>query len=183
VADPYAADPGARPLREEEIGHSPIFSPRIDGPFAPNPTVAQGRTPRNPRTPPDSLRLAESDLVSVTLNCLDLERQRAWYERMFGMTVIQSFHRDGVLYEYLLSHPGGRAGAALALAKEPRPPGYNNNGRLGFDVPDAQGLAEFLAAQGALLRVAIRGRVYFVIDPEGNPVEFFTLRRRRPPDP
>jgi catechol 2,3-dioxygenase-like lactoylglutathione lyase family enzyme len=169
-------DPNARALKEEEIGHSPIFSPRFDGPFEPNPTVAEGRTPLDGPAAPAELNMSGSRLVSVTLNCLDLERQRAWYERMFGMKVIQSYHRGGVLYEYLMGFEDNR-GAGLALAKEPRPPGYNNHGRLGFDVPNAKGLAEFLYSQGALMREAIKGYVYFVIDPEGNAIEFFTIPR------
>jgi hypothetical protein len=51
-----------------------------------------------------------------------------------------------------------------------RRPGYNNdNGRLGFDVPTPKSLTDFLVSQGALLRVGIRGRVYFVIDPRETP--------------
>lgn len=178
--DAYKADPNAKVLAPEDIGHSPIFSPRFDGPYDANPTVAEGRSPLNGPAAPASLNLAEASIPVVTLNVLDMEAQRAWYEKMLGMKVIRTYHRKGVLYEYLMGYEHGR-GARLALAKEPRPAGYNNNGRLGFNVPNTKGLAEFLQSQGALLREGIAGRVYFVIDPEGNPIEFFTLPSPAPP--
>jgi catechol 2,3-dioxygenase-like lactoylglutathione lyase family enzyme len=177
--DAYKTDPKARVLPPGDIGHSPIFSPRFDGPYDPNPTVAEGRTPLNGPSAPPSLNLSEASIPVVTINVLDMEAQRAWYEKMLGMKVLKTYHRNGVLYEYLMGYSHNR-GAKLALAKEPRPAGYNNNGRLGFDVPNTKELAAFLYSQGALMREGINGRVYFVIDPEGNPIEFFTLPKADP---
>ena len=95
ISQVYAPDPDARALKPEEIGHSPIFSPRFDGPFEPNPSVAQGRSPHDHPGAPAALQLSQSRLVVATLNVLDLEGMRAWYEKMLGMQVQQSFHRHG----------------------------------------------------------------------------------------
>ncbi len=170
----YATDPNAKVRRPEEIGGNPVFTPPFKGPWAPNPTVPEGRNPPDYQPSPAALNMSESMISAVTLNCLDLEAQRAWYERVFGMKVLKTFHRDGDLFEYLMGYEHGR-GARLALAKAMRPVGYNDFTRLNFNVPDKKGLYEFLLEHGAMMRNVYNGRVYMLIDPEGNAIEFYTI--------
>jgi len=174
--DARKPDPDAKVLAPGDFPHSPVFSPRFDGPYEKSTAPSQGRSPVNGALPPASLRLSQSRIAAVTVNVIDMEAQRAWYERIFGMKVITTFHRHGVLYEYLMGWPDGPPGGPrLALTKDQRPPGYNNYGRLGIDVPDVKGFAEFLYSQGVLMREAQPGRVYFIVDPEGNSIELFSL--------
>jgi catechol 2,3-dioxygenase-like lactoylglutathione lyase family enzyme len=108
-------------------------------------------------------------------NVMDLEAQRAWYETKLGMKVVNTYSRDGKVFEYIMGFEGGAPGSAILalLASPSRKPGPSNAGRVILRVPDSKALAEWLAGQGVPSRLVAPG-AYFFADPEGNPVEIYT---------
>jgi len=113
-------------------------------------------------------------------NVMDLEAQKAWYSAKLGMTLINTIKAaDGSAREYIMGYGGGPQAAIVALLKSPaRQPGPNAMGRLILGVPDAKGLAVWLATQGVPNRQVIPNVAYFITDPEGNAIELYT-----PPPP
>jgi hypothetical protein len=47
-------------------------------------------------------------------------------------------------------------------------------------VPDPRALANHFSGQGVYVREAVPGSAYFVLDPEGNQVEFYRLSTPAP---
>jgi catechol-2,3-dioxygenase len=120
-------------------------------------------------TPPE---LQPGEIIGSGLNVIDLEGQMAWYQTMLGMTLAQTYSREGAPFEYILALKG--PGGILALLKAPRPAGPNGFGRVILQAPDAKGLSAYLAAHGVTTREVIPGVAYFITDPEGNAIELFT---------
>lgn len=113
------------------------------------------------------------------VNVLDLEAARTWYVDKLGMHVVRTYDRAGKPFEYVLNFNDGPDRAVLVLALSTRrPPGPNLNSRLILLVPDAKGLAAWLKTVGVEPREVVKDVAYFVVDPEGNPVELYT-----PPKP
>jgi catechol 2,3-dioxygenase-like lactoylglutathione lyase family enzyme len=111
-------------------------------------------------------------------NVIDLDAQKAWYMDKLGMKALRSIDRNGKPFEWIMGYDGG--GAILALLSSPnRPKGPNQMARLILDCPNAKALADNLKAQGVPVREVIPGAAYFITDPEGNPIELYTL----PPAP
>jgi catechol-2,3-dioxygenase len=132
--------------------------------------------------PPAALpeALKPTQMAGSGLNVMDLEAQKAWYQAMLGMKLVQTYSRNGAPFEYIMkmSAEPNSPGAVLALLKTTRPAGPNGFGRLIFNAPDAKVLAARLASQGVVTREVIAGAAYFVTDPEGNAIELYT-----PPKP
>jgi len=128
--------------------------------------------------PPAGLKPAKVD--GAGLNVMDLEAQRAWYAAKLGMVVLNTIKSpDGSPREYVMGY-GGPEGAIVALLKSPtRQPGPNAMGRIILGVPNAKGLADWLATQGVANRQVIANVAYFIADPEGNAIELYTA----PPKP
>jgi len=123
--------------------------------------------------PPANLKPAKVD--GAGLNVMDLEAQKAWYEAKLGMTLLNTIQREGKPYEYLMGYGGGPEAAIIALLKSPtRQPGPNAMGRIILGVPNAKGLADWLATQGVPNRQVIANVAYFIADPEGNAIELYT---------
>lgn len=108
----------------------------------------------------------------------DLEAQREWYETMLGLRVLTTYQAGGKTFEYVMGR--GNGGAILALMKAQRPPGSNAFSRVIIETPNPKGLADHLYGEGVYVRQAIRNVAYFVLDPEGNQIELFSLK---PPAP
>jgi catechol 2,3-dioxygenase-like lactoylglutathione lyase family enzyme len=119
--------------------------------------------------------LAPKAVTGWGWNVMDLEAQRAWYETMLGMKVVNTYKRDGKVFEYIMGFEGApEGGAILALLASPgRKPGASTAGRLILRVPDSKALADWLAGQGVASRMVAPG-AYFLADGEGNPVELYT---------
>ena len=123
--------------------------------------------------------LAPKTISGWGWNVMDLEAQKAWYSAKLGMTLLNTIQREGKPYEYIMGYGGGPQAAIVALLKSPaRQPGPNAMGRLILGVPDAKGLADWLATQGVPNRQVIPNVAYFITDPEGNAIELYT-----PPPP
>jgi catechol 2,3-dioxygenase-like lactoylglutathione lyase family enzyme len=123
--------------------------------------------------PPAGLKPSKVD--GAGLNVMDLEAQKAWYSAKLGMTLLNTIQREGKPYEYLMGYGGGPEAAIVALLKSPtRQPGPNAMGRLILGVPNAKGLADWLATQGVPARTVIPNVAYFITDPEGNAIELYT---------
>ena len=123
--------------------------------------------------PPANLKPSKVD--GAGLNVMDLEAQKAWYASKLGMTLQNTIQREGKPYEYIMGYGGGPQAAIVALLKSPaRQPGPNAMGRLILGVPDAKGLADWLATQGVPNRQVIPNVAYFITDPEGNAIELYT---------
>jgi len=117
--------------------------------------------------------LTPKRIAGPGLNVRDLESMRAWYQDKLGMRLVDTVKRDGKPFEYIVGYEG--SGSILALLHAPeRPAGPNLLGRLILIAPDAKGLADHLTGQGIAAREVIPNVAYFVEDPEGNPVEFYT---------
>lgn len=115
--------------------------------------------------------------VRIAATCLyvtNIEAQREWYEKMFGMKVSRALERDGKIFEYIMTTPGGST--VLTLAAGMRPPGYNSYSRLVLDVPNARALAEHIHSQRSSMLVAAKNIAYMIIDPEGNQIEIFNSK-------
>lgn len=111
----------------------------------------------------------------------DLEAQRRWYETMLGFRVVNTYSRNGQVFEYILQTGKAPGGAFMGLMVSPqRAPGFNTNSRVVLPVPDPKGLADHFAKQGVYVREAVAGSAYFILDPEGNQVELYRLTTPRP---
>ena len=108
-------------------------------------------------------------------NVIDLEAERAWYEAKLGMVVVNTYQRDGKVFEYIMGFKGAPPGSAIIalLASSNRKPGPSTAGRVILRVPDSKALSEWLAAQGVPSRMVAPG-AYFLADAEGNPIELYT---------
>lgn len=105
------------------------------------------------------------------LHVRDLEAAKVWYVEKLGMKVRQTIHRDGKPFVHILGYEGDTALLALHGSAD-RPEGLNRNGWVMLLVPDAKGLAQQMAGQGAPMREAVPNVSYVIQDPEGNSVEF-----------
>jgi catechol 2,3-dioxygenase-like lactoylglutathione lyase family enzyme len=131
---------------------------------------------------PTPAELLPVRIAAACLYTTNLEAQREWYEKMLGMKVSRALERDGKIFEYIMTTPGGST--ALTLAAGMRPPGYNSYSRLVFDVPNARALAEHIHSQRSSMLVAGNNIAYMVIDPEGNQIEIFNSKLpERPASP
>ncbi len=123
--------------------------------------------------PPASLKPAH--VAGPGLNVADLEGQKAWYMGKLGMTVANTYRREGKPFEYIMGLGDGAGAAIIALLAAPqRPTGPNGFGRIILAVPDAKGLAEWLKTQGVENREVIANVAYVIRDPEGNAIELYT---------
>lgn len=123
--------------------------------------------------PPAGLKPAH--VAGPGLNVLDLEGQKTWYMAKLGMTLANTYRRDGKPFEYIMGLGDGAGAAIIALLAAPqRPAGPNGFGRIILAVPDAKGLADWLKSQGVENREVIANVAYFIHDPEGNAIELYT---------
>ena len=128
--------------------------------------------------PPANLKPAH--VAGPGLNVLDLEGQKAWYMGKLGMVVSNVIKRQDKPFEYVMGFGGGAGQPIIALLQSPqRPPGPNVYGRIILDVPDANGLADWLKTQGVDNREVIPGAAYFIRDPEGNAIELYTAPAKK----
>lgn len=105
----------------------------------------------------------------------DLEMMRNWYETMLGFRAVNSYARDGLIFEYIMQ-AGDGGGAFMGLMRSSaRPAGSNTNSRVVLPVPDPRALANFFSTKGVYVREAVPGSAYFILDPEGNQVELYRL--------
>lgn len=110
----------------------------------------------------------------------DLEAQRQWYETMLGFKVVNTYSRNGQVFEYIMN-TGDQMGGFMGIARnDARPNGYNTNARVVLPVPDPRALASFFASKGVFVREAVPGSAYLILDPEGNQVELYRLSTPRP---
>src|SRR4051794_19620302 len=95
--------------------------------------------------PPAGLKPSKVD--GAGLNVMDLEAQKAWYSAKLGMTLVNTIKAaDGSPREYIMGYGGGPEAAIVALLKSSaRQPGPNAMGRIILGVPNAKGLADWLA--------------------------------------
>ena len=123
--------------------------------------------------------LAPKTISGWGWNVMDLEAQKAWYEARLGMKVVNTYSREGKVFEYIMGYDGAAPGTAILalLASPARKPGPSSAGRLILRVPDSKALADWLGTQGVTARMVAAG-AYFIADPEGNPIELYT-----PPPP
>ena len=124
--------------------------------------------------PPADIRPAH--VAGAGLNVMDLEAQKAWYSAKLGLSLVNTIKAaDGSPREYIMGYGGGPDAAIIALLKSPaRQPGPNAMGRIILGVPNAKGLADWLATQGVPNRQVIANVAYFITDPEGNAIELYT---------
>lgn len=124
---------------------------------------------------PDAIK--PSGLNGYALNVVDLEKERAFYEQVFGMKVAGRIPETGNLREYLMNWSGRREDRPLIVLNKvdsPRQPGQDNAGRLIIGAPNAAELARRVVAGGGKVRGQIReGTFNFVMDPEGNLIELY----------
>jgi catechol 2,3-dioxygenase-like lactoylglutathione lyase family enzyme len=113
-------------------------------------------------------------IAGAGLNVRDMEAEKTWYVEMMGMTVLQTLHRDGKTFEYVLGYQGLDGGVIALLGSTARQPGPNPWGRLILNVPDEKAMGTALAAKGVQGREVLPGVAWFVTDPEGNAIELFT---------
>ena len=113
-------------------------------------------------------------IAGAGLNVRDMEAEKTWYVDKLGMKVLQTLHRDGKPFEYVLGYQGLDGGVIALLGSTARPPGPNPWGRLILNVPDEKALGTALVAKGVPGREVLPGVAWFTADPEGNAVELFT---------
>lgn len=119
--------------------------------------------------------LRPQQVAGPGLNVIDLEAQKAWYMSRLGMVVVGTYGPKDKPFEYVMGFEGQPGGAVVALLRSTqRPPGPLPWGRVILRAPDAKGLAAFMEGQGIKSREAVPGVAYFIADPEGNAIEFYT---------
>jgi predicted enzyme related to lactoylglutathione lyase len=115
-------------------------------------------------------------LSGFALNVVDLDKERAFYETVFGLKVATRVPATGDLREYLMSFTGQRVDRPLLILTKTaaRQPGQDNYGRVVFGAPDAAALAKRAVAAGGKAPNPIReGATNMILDPEGNRIELF----------
>lgn len=114
-------------------------------------------------------------LLGAGLYVRDLEAARGWYESVLGLDLLRTIRKDGRDYEHVLGIKGSSTRAILALVARPdREDAPNTSGRIIFEAVDARAMAAAMRERGLEVREAVPGRAYFLSDPEGNPIEFYT---------
>lgn len=111
----------------------------------------------------------------------DVDRSLAFYESL-GFKLLERWgppfaiiERDGL--QLWLSGPGTSAAKPMPDGRTPTPGGWN---RIVVESDDLEGLVATLQSAGAILRnepiTGPGGTQVLVDDPDGNPVELFSLR-------
>ncbi|MEO8113060.1 MAG: VOC family protein [Phenylobacterium sp.] len=127
------------------------------------------------QTAPLPAALKPLQVVGPGLAVMDLEAQKAWYMSRLGMVVVGTYGPKDKPFEYVMGFEGQPGGAVVALLRSAqRQPGALPWGRVILRVPDAKALAAFMEGQGIKSREAVPGVAYFIADPEGNAIEFYT---------
>jgi len=127
----------------------------------------------------DALPLA--GLHHLKLPVRDLERSRAWYERVLGYEGTREFVEDGRLMGVMMAHPNGGPGFALRLdpAQADASAGFDYFGIAVADRVTIEAVAARLDELGekhAGVHPAGSGHVLpHLFDPDGYEVRFYTL--------
>ena len=115
-------------------------------------------------------------LSGISLNVVDIEKEKDFYTNVLGMQVVQRIPSQGRLREYLLAFGAtAKDGPTLSLTKiDKADPKAGDFGHLVFDVPNGEALARRAAAAGYPPRRIVEGS-NTLTDPEGHRVELFQV--------